>query len=122
MKIKINKEIRGDVTILSLSGNLLGGPVSYERLPVEFKTIIEGDVKKVVIDLENVKRMNSTGLGILMRCYMSLKRADGELKLVGLGDTLKGILIMTKLNTIFTTHQTLEEALNNFGSSRIRVG
>ena len=114
MKVKINKEIRGDVAILNLSGSLLGGPDSYERLPAEFKTLIEDGIKKVVVNLDQVKRMNSTGLGILIRCYMSLKKVDGELKLTGLGDTIKGILVMTKLNTVFDTYASIEDAIKSF--------
>ena len=114
MKVKINKEIRGDIAILNLSGSLLGGPDSYERMPAEFKTLIDDGLKKVVVNLEQVRRMNSTGLGILIRCYMSVKKADGDLKLTGLGDTIKGILVMTKLNTVFDTYPTLEDAINSF--------
>ena len=114
MKVKINKEIRGDVAILNLSGSLLGGPDSYERMPAEFKTLIDDGLKKIVVNLEQVRRMNSTGLGILIRCYMSVKKADGDLKLTGLGDTIKGILVMTKLNTVFDTYPTLEDAINSF--------
>ena len=114
MKVKINKEIRGDIAILNLSGSLLGGPDSYERMPAEFKTLIDDGLKKVVVNLEQVRRMNSTGLGILIRCYMSVKKTDGDLKLTGLGDTIKGILVMTKLNTVFDTYPTLEDAINSF--------
>jgi len=114
MKVKIDKEIREDIAILNLSGSLLGGPDSYERMPAEFKTLIDDGLKKVVVNLDQVRRMNSTGLGILIRCYMSVKKADGDLKLTGLGDTIKGILVMTKLNTVFDTYPTLEDAINSF--------
>jgi anti-sigma B factor antagonist len=58
--------------------------------------------------------MNSTGLGILMRGYMTVKNLKGDLKLVSLNESLKGILIMTQLNKVFETFPTLEEAIASF--------
>lgn len=114
MKIKIKKEMKGDIAILHLSGDMLGGPASAERFPEEIKKIIEEGINKVVVDLEKVKRMNSTGLGILMQCYTSLKNKGGNLRLASINKSILGVLVLTKLNTIFDIHETLEEALSSF--------
>lgn len=114
MKIKIKKEMKGDVAILHLSGNMLGGPPSSEKFPEEIRKIIDGGINKVVVDLEKVKRMNSTGLGILMQCYTSLKNKGGSLKIAKINKSILGVLVLTKLNTIFDIYETLEEALSSF--------
>ena len=114
MKVKITKEVRGDIAILHLKGEMLGGPELSERFPDEFKKIIDEGIKKIVIDMEKIRRMNSTGLGILMRCYTSLKNSGGELKLVYLSESVKGVLLLTKLNTIFDIHRSLDDAVGAF--------
>ena len=112
--MKIKKEMRGDIAILRVSGDILGGPPASDLLPNEIKKIIEEGTRKVVVDIENVKHMNSTGLGLLIRGYTSLKNQDGELKLSGLNDSIRGILVMTKLESVFDTYKTLEGAVRNF--------
>ena len=114
MKTKIKKEMRGDIAILHFSGDMLGGPSSAEKLPEEMKNIIDSGIKKVVMDLEKVKRINSTGLGVLMRGYTTMRNNDGNVKLVCLNENLQGILVLTKLNSVFETYRTLEGAVRNF--------
>jgi anti-sigma B factor antagonist len=114
MSVKISKGMKDDIAVLGLSGSLLGGPGTAEKFQDEIVKLINDDVKKVVIDLDQVSRMNSTGLGILIRSYMSLKNAGGELKLVSMNESLKGIMIMTQLNKVFDTYMTLEDAINKF--------
>ena len=112
--MKIQKEMRGDIAILRISGDILGGPPASDVLPSEIKTIIDEGTAKVVVDLENVKHMNSTGLGLLIRGYTSLKNNGGELKLSGVNEPIRGVLVMTKLESIFDTYKTLEGAVRNF--------
>jgi anti-sigma B factor antagonist len=114
MSVKVKKEIKNDVAILVLSGSLLGGPETADKFQGELERIIKDGIKKVIIDLDKVNRMNSTGLGILMRGYMSMKNSEGDIKLVSLNESLKGILIMTQLNKIFKTYPSLEGAMNDF--------
>ena len=56
MKTRIKKEMRKDIAILHFSGDMLGGPGTAEKLPDEIKEILADGIKKVVFDLENVKR------------------------------------------------------------------
>ena len=114
MSVKVKKEIRDDIAVLVLSGSLLGGPETADKFQDEIEKIITSGMKKVVIDLDEVNRMNSTGLGILMRGYMSMKNSEGNIKLVSLNESLKGILIMTQLNKIFDTYESLEDAIDDF--------
>lgn len=112
--MKFKTEMRGDIAVVKVSGDLLGGPPTSEVFPAEIKRLIEVGTYKVVVDLEEVKRMNSTGLGILIRGYTSLKSNGGDLKLVCMNETIKGILVMTKLESVFDTYRTVEGAVRNF--------
>ena len=112
--MKFKTEMRGDIAIMHIHGDLLGGPKTSEVLPSEMKRLIEEGITKVIVDLEGVKRINSTGLGILIRGYTSLKSKEGDLKLVCMNETIKGILVMTKLESVFDTYRTIEGAVRNF--------
>ena len=64
--------------------------------------------------MSNVKRMNSSGLGILISGYTSIKNKNGEMKLAKVNKLMKGILVMTKLDTIFESYDTIDEAVKSF--------
>ncbi len=58
--------------------------------------------------------MNSTGLGALMSSLTTMRNANGELKIARATDKVKSLFMVTKLITIFDSHETVEEALKAF--------
>ena len=71
-------------------------------------------LRRVLVDLGKVSWVNSTGLGILIANYTTLKREEGKLKLLNVSKRIESILMVTKLNTIFDSYSTEEEALQSF--------
>jgi anti-sigma B factor antagonist len=112
--MKIKERRIGNVVVLDLSGKLLGGPPDSDAFKDTIYKLLDQGITKVVVNLADVKRMNSSGLGILISALTSLKNKNGNLKLAGINDTMEGILIMTKLNTIFETYETAEGAAQRF--------
>lgn len=108
--MKLESRMVGDVAIISLNGKLLGGPPASEDIKKEIYKLLDSGVKKFVIDLEKVSKMNSSGLGILISALTSVKNRGGELCLAAVNDLMEGILVMTKLNTIFDRYETAEGA------------
>lgn len=111
--MQINEQRQGDVAILSLKGKLMGGPET-QAVHEKVKELAENKVLKVVIDLGNVKWMNSSGLGAIMGSMTTLKNAGGELKLANVTEKVKSLFIITKLITIFETYESVDEAVSNF--------
>lgn len=102
-----------NVVILEPKGKIMGGPdasLLHDRL----YELIENDKKKVVIDLGGVEWMNSTGLGILISSYTTLRNHQGELKLANVTDKIQSLLTITKLISVFEAHDSVEEAVNSF--------
>ncbi len=111
--MKIKERIEGDIAVLTLSGNMMGGPETT-ALHDRVKSLIADGIKKVVIDLKGVKWMNSSGLGVLMSCMTSLETAGGKLKLASVTDKVQSILMITKLIGLFDTYETAERAVASF--------
>lgn len=112
--MKIKQRMIDDVAVISLSGKLLGGPPgSQEFRDVIYKLLDQG-INKVVVDLSDVQRMNSSGLGILISALTSLRNRGGDLKLAAVNEFMEGILVMTKLNSIFEIYKTAEGAAQSF--------
>jgi len=111
--MKIKEKIEGDVAILTVSGNMMGGPETTQ-LHDKVKSLAADGLKKVVIDLKNVKWMNSSGLGILMACMSSLQNSNGKLKLASVTEKVRSVLMITKLIQIFETFENSERAVASF--------
>ena len=111
MKIKEHK--RDGVVILELSGKLMGGP-DADALSETLKTLIHEGVKNVIINLEKVKWVNSTGLGILISGYSTMKKNGGELKLLKVSHRIENIFIVSKLYTVFESFNDKDEAVQSF--------
>lgn len=113
MKIKIRKT--DSVALLDLSGKLMGGP-DADVFKETIKGLIEDGFKNVIVNLAHVPWVNSTGLGILIAGYTTLKREGGSLKLIHVTDRIESILMITKLGTIFEAYSDEETALKSFES------
>ena len=108
--MKISTRMIGNVAVVSLSGKLMGGPPTSDDIKNEIYRLLDQGVKKIVMDLEKVTRMNSTGLGILISCLTSVKNREGEFCLAAINENMQSIMVMTKLNTIFQIYATAEGA------------
>ncbi|RKZ17525.1 anti-sigma factor antagonist [bacterium] len=111
MKIKERK--RDGVAILEMSGRLMGGP-DAEAFDEILKTLIHEGCRNVVVSMEKVRWVNSTGLGILISGYTTLKKSGGELKLLKVSDRIENIFIVSKLYTVFESYQDEDEAIQSF--------
>jgi anti-sigma B factor antagonist len=111
--MKIKEKIEGDVAVLSVTGNMMGGPDTMD-LHEKVKSLSADGVKRVVIDLKGVKWMNSSGLGVLMACMTTLNNSGGKLKLSSVTEKVKSLLIITQLMRIFDTYESAERAVASF--------
>jgi anti-sigma B factor antagonist len=111
--VKIKERKRDGVAILEMSGKLMGGPDS-ETFDETVKTLIHEGCHNVIVSMERVKWVNSTGLGILISGYTTLKKSGGELKLLKVSDRIENIFIVSKLYTVFESYQDEDEAIQSF--------
>lgn len=111
--VKIKERKRDGVAILEMSGKLMGGP-DADAFNEILKTLIHEGSKNVIVHMDKVKWVNSTGLGILISGYTTLKKNGGELKLLKVSDRIENIFIVSKLFTVFESFQDEDEAVQSF--------
>lgn len=101
------------VVIIEPKGKIMGGP-DASLLHDKLYEFIEQNKKKVIIDLSRVDWMNSTGLGILISGYTTLRNNDGELKLANVTEKIKSLLTITKLVSVFEAYDSVDDAIESF--------
>ncbi len=110
MKLR-TREI-GDVAILDLEGKVDGADL--EVLVPALRTLVESGHRKVLLNLEAVRWMNSTGLGILIAGYSDMLRSGGVLKLMKVPPRIASLLSVSQLGTVFESFDEDDQALRSF--------
>jgi anti-sigma B factor antagonist len=111
MEFKIKHE-KG-VTIISLKGEVIGGPDATE-LRRQLHSLIDEGKKKIVVDLEHVELMNSSGLGMLIGGLTTVRNAGGDLKLANASTKILSLFTVTKLSKVFAHFDTLKSAVESY--------
>jgi anti-sigma B factor antagonist len=112
-ELNIRERQAGDVTILDLEGKITIGEGSVS-LRSAIRRLVEEGKKKILLNLAGVGYVDSSGLGELVSCHTTISREQGQLKLLGLKEKIKELLVITKLVTVFDTYDGEAEALNSF--------
>ncbi|HEX2865815.1 MAG TPA: STAS domain-containing protein [Ignavibacteriales bacterium] len=111
MKIKTTEQY--GAVVIELKGNVMGGPEAAELSEVLHK-LVEEKKLHVIIDLSDVKFMNSSGLGMLISGYTTMKNAGGNMVLANATEKIYSLLMITKLVTIFENYDSVEEAVKSY--------
>ena len=114
--LKIEKRQVGDVTILDMSGKMRIGE-SGAVFCNAIRGLVEEGRKKILLNLQAVTHIDSTGLGELIASYNTLDKKGGRVKLLHLTQRVRELMILTKLLTIFDIYESEPEALDSFQSS-----
>jgi anti-sigma B factor antagonist len=112
-QLEIQERQAGDVTILDMNGKVAIGE-SSQALRRAIRRLSEEGKKKILLNLEKVGNMDSTGLGELIASYTTISRDGGQLKLLHLTGKLQDLLVITKLLTVFDVYESESDALSNF--------
>ncbi|MEM7758475.1 MAG: STAS domain-containing protein [Cyanobacteria bacterium P01_A01_bin.40] len=83
--------------------------INANNLRREILDVINSDIKVILVNLENISFMNSSGLGALVATLKSVKAAGGELALCSLNEQLRIIFELSKMERIFKVFQDQQE-------------
>jgi len=108
--IEVNDRGQGVFTIKIIMQEVhtLDVPDLKEKLQ---QAIINKGIKKLVLDLTDVKMITSSGIGIFLNINQSLKN---QLRLASANPEVKKVLELTKVTSVIKTFNTLNEALDSF--------
>ena len=109
-KMTFSHVIKDNALIISLSGDLIGennGPGLMEIIA----SAINDSVLQCVIDISQLRYINSSGIGVLITILTKFRNKGGEVYLLRPSESVQKLLVITKLNAIFQIVQTEEEAL-----------
>ena len=113
MTMKINSRQKDGVAILDLNGRLTLGEDTV-LLREQVRALISKGQKRILLNLQAVPYIDSSGLGELVSAFTAARRDGGELKLLNLGKHVHGLLQITKLYTVFEVYDDEATAVRSF--------
>lgn len=105
---KISQEL--DVTVVKLFGELIDKNQSNE-LVAELMNLLKERKLKYVFDLGELKYLNSSGLNTFINMLTLARKEGGEVVIANVSKKVNELLVITKLNTLFTVCDTVEKAI-----------
>lgn len=108
--MKFKHQVKDQVLTLSFQGDLIGEDNGMDIIGMINDQIQKG-VKLCIIDISGLRYINSSGIGVLITILTKFRNKGGEVCLLKPSESVQKLLIITKLNAIFSIAETEEEAL-----------
>lgn len=111
--MNLQTEIKNDIVIIYVNEERLDAHNSGE-LKVEVQKFFEQGQKNMLIDLKDVRFIDSSGLGALVSGFKNAISHQGNLKLSTLQSQVRSMFELTRLHRVFEIFPSTAEALENF--------
>ena len=116
MKMTTSTRQVGDITVVDISGRIELGDESAALRELISDLLSKGN-KKILLNLGDVQYIDSSGLGTLVSAFTSVRKQQGELKLLNLTNKVSDLMQITKLYTVFEIMNDEAAALKSFDQS-----
>jgi len=115
MSLNVSIRESDDVTIMDLRGRSTISGGESELLSGQLRELVAKGVGKVLLNIRDLSQVDSSGVGIFIETYVSLKRHGGELKLLIPSGRVLQVLNVFHLLDIIPSFDDEAEALASFG-------
>ncbi len=95
---------------VNLNGRIMQSEDSLSLLE-EINSLLSNDLNRVILNLENLDYINSNGLNCFINILTKARNIGGEVVIINVPEKIQKLLLISKLNTVFTIKNTLEEAI-----------
>ena len=107
----IDEKIYDRYTVLTPRSDFwsTGGWELYDKV----KDALLKELRYVIVNMSQIERINSLGIGVLVACLKSLRDKNGDLKIVSPNTQVISVLQIVNLYTLMNIYPTLEEAVDS---------
>ena len=113
MQLTINPREHQGATVLDLKGRIEAGD-ECDALRNTIKDLLTGEHPRILLNMGEVTRVDSTGVGMLVEAVINTAKKGGELKLASLPKLVRGVLMVHKLLQAFDVYDNEDQALASF--------
>jgi anti-sigma B factor antagonist len=111
MNLDLETSTHGSTSVITLRGEI--DVYTAPRLRQALIDLVSQGGADIVVDMDKVDFLDSTGLGVLVGGLKRVKSNEGDLKLVITQDRIMKIFDITGLSKVFPIHDSLDAALGS---------
>jgi anti-sigma B factor antagonist len=109
-------EERGDVAVLAVSGEV--DVATVPRLREQLHGLVASGTPRIVVNLDAVDFLDSTGLGVLVGALKRVRNNGGELALVCTSPRIRKVFEVTGLTKVFSLYDTVDSAATGTSTTK----
>lgn len=110
--LSFNQYQHGDITVLSVTGNL--DSLTVPEIRPEIEKIVATSVRKVALEMSSLEVIDSSGIGAIVSLFKRVRGLGGDVKIVAVRGQPREILRLLGLERAFDIVATLDEAAARF--------
>lgn len=107
MTIKLKKN--DNIYVIELDGEL--DLYNAYKVKTLYTKMVEKGIHSIILDLENLDYLDSSGLGSIIYIFSDLKKHDGKMSICHLNGSPRNLIQMTRLDKLFLIADTIEESV-----------
>ncbi len=94
--MRVEEKIVGEVAVLTLKGEILDveDDLTFQQ---KITSLLVDGVRKVIVDMGRVNRVNSRGLSSLIAAVKTMRKSNGDIRIAGLDRHINDFFMETKL-------------------------
>jgi anti-sigma B factor antagonist len=117
MSLEITPRCAEGIEILDLNGHLIFGQedLDFRR---ELDRLVKGGKFRIALNLSDLRKLDTTGLGTLLFALAKLRKAGGNLAIFNVKPVHIELLTEARLETVFEAFQDEQDAINSFFPDR----
>lgn len=116
--MRLNSQLTGDILILRVEAERLDA-ASAVYFKDQFREAVQAHEGRVVVDLEPVSFMDSSGLGAMVAARKLV--ADRELEIAELSPIVMKVFRLTRMDKVFSLHDRIEDAIDTSSQSSVKT-
>jgi anti-sigma B factor antagonist len=101
-----------DISVVTVPGTTLDASSAKDFKTAMLPVLLPG--AKVILDLSQLKFVDSSGLGAMLSSLRQLNGVGGDLKLCGMNKSIRSLFELVRMHRVFEIYNTREEAAHSF--------
>jgi len=110
----LKSETRNGVEILSFENVSKLNILVAQSLKEEIAQYLNSPGKKIVLNLEGVEYVDSSGFGALLSILRNAKNNDSTFKICNISEDVMELVKLLQLHNVFEIHDSVDECVNSF--------
>ena len=115
MSLKLDVRKVNQVSIVDVGGKVTLGDGATE-LREAIRGMVSRGEKNILLNLAGVTYLDSSGIGVLVSSFATMRSQKGQIKLLNLTSRVKDLLLITKLYSVFEVFEDETTAVDSFSA------